>query len=105
VEVLFVWTAVYEWVRLNLYQEKSSKKNIFQIRLILGFYILLGCVMAQLVSHHPPSTETWAQSQSSVCGICGGKSDTGTSFTASTWVFSCQCCSSIAPYSFIMYHQ
>jgi len=27
VEVLFVWTAVYEWVRLNLYQEKSSKKK------------------------------------------------------------------------------
>jgi len=66
--------------------------------LILGLCILLGCVMAQLISRHPPTTETWAQSQASVCGICGGKSDIGTGFTTSTWVFSCPYCSTIAPY-------
>jgi len=34
--------------------------------LILGFCILLGCVMAQLISRHPLTTETWAQTQASV---------------------------------------
>ena len=77
----------------------TLKQNTFQMLLILGFCILLGCVMAQLVSRHPLTTETWAQSQASVCvcGICGGKSDTGTGFTTSTWVFSYQYCSTIAP--------
>ena len=57
-KVLFVWTTVYEWVWVILHQGKSPKQNIFQILLILGLYISLGCVMVQSVSRHPLSTET-----------------------------------------------
>jgi hypothetical protein len=54
------------------------------------------------VSRHPLTTKAWAQSQASVYGICGGQIDTGTGFTASILVLSCQYFSTIAPYSFIM---
>jgi len=33
--------------------------------------------MVQMVSHHPLTTEAWARSQSSPCGICDDEVDFG----------------------------
>jgi hypothetical protein len=47
-----------------------------------------GSAMAQVVSHQPLTTDTRVQSQGSQCGICGGQSGTGTSFSPSTSIFT-----------------
>jgi hypothetical protein len=58
---------------------------------------LQGCAMAQAVSCWPPTAEAQVQSWVSQCGICGGKSGTGTGFSRSTSVFPCQFHSTGAP--------
>jgi hypothetical protein len=49
-----------------------------------------GRAMAQAVSRRPPTPEAQVRSRVSPCGICGERSGTGTGFSPSTSVFSCQ---------------
>jgi hypothetical protein len=56
-----------------------------------------GRAMAQAVSRLPLTTEARVRSQVSPCGICGGRSGTGTGFSSSTSVFPCQFHSTGAP--------
>jgi len=44
----------------------------------------LGRTVAEAICCQPFGMEVQVQSQSSPCGICGGQSDTGTSFSEST---------------------
>jgi hypothetical protein len=55
----------------------------------------------QTSSRPPLTAEDRVQSQASQCGICGGENCTGTGFSLSTSLFSCQYQSDNAPYSFI----
>jgi len=57
--------------------------------------------MVYAVSCRLLTAEIWFQSLTSVHGICGGQSGTGTGFSLGTSVFSCQCHSENAPYSFL----
>jgi hypothetical protein len=56
-----------------------------------------GRAMAQTVSCWPPTAEARVRSRVSPCGICGGQSGTGTSFSPSSSVFPCQFHSTGAP--------
>jgi hypothetical protein len=49
-----------------------------------------GCAMAQAVSRWSLTAEARVRSQVNPCGICVGKSGTGTCFSPSTLVFPCQ---------------
>jgi hypothetical protein len=53
--------------------------------------------MAQAISRRPPTAEARFRSRVSPCGICGGQSGTGTGFSPSTSVLSCQFHSTGAP--------
>jgi hypothetical protein len=53
--------------------------------------------MAQAVSRRPPTAEARVRSRLSPCGICGGRSGTGTGFSPSTSVSACQFHSTGAP--------
>jgi hypothetical protein len=46
--------------------------------------------MAQAVSRRPPTAEARVLSRVGPCGICGGRSGTGTGFPPSTSVLPCQ---------------
>jgi hypothetical protein len=50
------------------------------------FIIILGCAMAQAVSHCPLTAEALVHIWVSQCGICSGKSVTGTGFSPSSLV-------------------
>jgi hypothetical protein len=56
-----------------------------------------GRAMAQAVSRKPPTAEARVRSRVSPCGICVGRSGTGTGFSPSTSVFPCQFHSTGAP--------
>jgi hypothetical protein len=53
--------------------------------------------MVQAFSRRPLTAETWVRSRVGTRGICGGQSGTGTGFSPSTSVFSCQFHSTGAP--------
>ena len=53
--------------------------------------------MAEAVSRRPLTAETRFRSVISLCGICGGQSDTETGFSPSTSDFPCQFHSTVAP--------
>jgi hypothetical protein len=52
--------------------------------------------MVQVVSRRPLTEVTRVRAWVNPCGICGGQSGTGTGFSASSSVFSCQYHSTIA---------
>jgi len=61
--------------------------------------------MAQAVSRRPLSFKARAQYQASPCWICGGQSGSGTGFSPSVSVFSCQFHSTGAPCSLFIYQR
>jgi hypothetical protein len=57
---------------------------------------LLGHAMAQAVCQKTVTMEAWAHTWISPYGICGGQSVTGTGFSPSSSVFTCQYHSTVA---------
>jgi hypothetical protein len=53
-------------------------------------FIQLGSAMAQAVSRRPLTAEAQVRVRVNLCGICGGKSDTGSGVSPSFSVFACQ---------------
>jgi hypothetical protein len=49
-----------------------------------------GRAMAQVVSRLPLTAEVRVRARVNPCGICGGQSGIGTSFSSSSLVFPCQ---------------
>jgi len=66
-----------------------------------GMKVILGHVMAHVVSCQPCKTKFQIQSQAGPFWIYNRKSDTVSGFSPSTSDFPCQYHSAIAPYSFI----
>jgi hypothetical protein len=59
--------------------------------LILWHYLgIVGRTMAQVVSRRPLTAEARVRARVNPCWICGGQSGTGTGFSPSSSVFSCQ---------------
>jgi hypothetical protein len=56
----------------------------------------MGRAMAQVVSCRPLTAEARVRAQVNPCGICGGKSGTGTGFSPSSSVFPSQYNSTVA---------
>jgi hypothetical protein len=53
--------------------------------------------MVQAVNRRPPTTEARFRSRVIPCGICGGQSGTGASFSSSALIFLCQFYSTAVP--------
>ena len=82
---------VYVFTRLHVtYRPVFSSMYVYVLaRLCYNFLSCSSVVtrgMAQAVSRRPFKTVTWVLSQASPCGICGGKSDTGTGLSPCTIV-------------------
>jgi hypothetical protein len=57
--------------------------------------------MVQAVSRRPYKAKAQVYFQAGVCGICGGRSGTGTRFALISTVLSCHCHYNKASYSFV----
>jgi hypothetical protein len=75
---------------------KGYETRTFQV--IMNTTGKLGRAMAAAVDHRPLTAEARVRSRVSPCGICGGQSGTGTSFSPSTSVFPCQFYSTGVPF-------
>jgi hypothetical protein len=71
-------------------QRKTGDWNKWRNIWVMGYKGVDGRAMAQAVSRRPPTAEDRVRSRVSPCGICGGQSGIGTSFSPSTSVFPCQ---------------
>jgi hypothetical protein len=58
--------------------------------------MLMGRVMAQVVSRWPLTAEARVRAWVNPCGICGGQSGTGTGFSPRSSGFRCQYHSTVA---------
>jgi hypothetical protein len=80
----------------------SGPTSIFSFRGVTVLSCWVPCSgSAQAVSQRPPFAKNRVHSNSNPRVICGGQNDTGTGFSASTSVLSCQCYSANGPYSLI----
>jgi hypothetical protein len=90
---LLVLTSVPHFVRLLCWEPD------FSIALSLEddrVTICLGHAMAQVVSSQPLTAEARVRARVNPCGLCGGQSGSGTGFSPSSSVFPCQCHSTVA---------
>jgi hypothetical protein len=60
--------------------------------------------MAQAVSRRPLTAKARVRARIGPCGVCGGQSGSGTGFSTSSSVFSCQYHSTVAAHGLRMYH-
>jgi hypothetical protein len=65
--------------------------------------LVLGCAMAQVVSHRPLTAEARVRARVNPYGICGLQSGAGTGFSPSSSVFPCQYHSTIAVQTHIIW--
>jgi hypothetical protein len=85
-----VWTCRHQWY-LYIFTLKMACA-VFAETFCNFQYLMqaLGRAMAQVASHWPVTTKAWLHAQVRPCGICGGQNGTGTGFSLSYLVFSCQ---------------
>jgi hypothetical protein len=75
---------VYHFIQIK----HSTNRFHISVRANVDFSkIVLGCAMAQAVSHRSHTLEAWGHTWVSPCGICGGQSGTGTGISASYLFF------------------
>jgi hypothetical protein len=84
----------------------SHLHSAFKSNFPFGVFIAFKCRVprsgsCQVVSQRLPFPKVRVHSNRNPRVICGGQSNTGTSFSASTSVWSCQCYSANGPYSLI----
>ena len=78
----------YVWIFKNLWLRNNCHS------------FLLVSTIVQVRIRRTLTTETQVQTYDTACGICDGRSDTGTNFSPSTTVFPCQYIFSSGSYSF-----
>jgi hypothetical protein len=88
-------------IRFNIASHvHSALKSSFSFEDFISFKCRVRCGgLVQVVSQRLPFATTRVHSNINPCAICGGQNDTGTGFSASTSVWSCQCYSANGPYS------
>jgi len=73
----------------NCYNTPYSMSFFCSVIPLISWLFLLGCAMAQVVSHWSITTEAWYQSQAHLHGIYIGQIGTGAGFPLSILIFAC----------------
>jgi hypothetical protein len=92
-------SAVYAYLAEGLW----SSSTVISLPTFTESTTKIGRVIARAVSRRLLTSKAWVRTQGSQCGICGGRSGTGTGFSPNPSVLTCQYNSTAAPYS-LMYH-